>query len=237
MTLAQPKSGYRAATDPVLLAAAIPAKDSDQVLDVGCGVGTAALCLGVRVDVELVGLELSHEYAALGRQNSYANGIMFQVIEGDLFDMPSDLRTQEFDHVMTNPPFYDAGKGSDPDNALKADAHVMGQPLSEWIAACLRRVKSGGTFTIIMRAEKLDEILAATRTKLGAIQALPIAPRAGAPAKRVIVQGIKGRQTPMKLLAPLIMHQGTQHEKDGDSYTKEARSILREGSAIRTMTT
>ena len=39
----QPRTGYRAGVDPVLLAASVPARRGESVLDLGCGVGTAAL--------------------------------------------------------------------------------------------------------------------------------------------------------------------------------------------------
>jgi tRNA1Val (adenine37-N6)-methyltransferase len=45
LRLLQPLRGYRAATDPVLLAAACPATPGQSVLDLGCGAGAAALCL------------------------------------------------------------------------------------------------------------------------------------------------------------------------------------------------
>ena len=54
----QPRSGYRAGVDPVLLAATIPAVSGQRVLELGCGVGAAVLCLGARVaGLELVGVE------------------------------------------------------------------------------------------------------------------------------------------------------------------------------------
>ncbi|MBL4615865.1 MAG: methyltransferase, partial [Magnetovibrio sp.] len=37
VTLNQPKNGYRAAVDPVLLAAAGRAKPGERALDLGCG--------------------------------------------------------------------------------------------------------------------------------------------------------------------------------------------------------
>ncbi|MBC8158750.1 MAG: methyltransferase, partial [Alphaproteobacteria bacterium] len=55
--LFQPVSGYRAAIDPVLLAASIQAGGNEQVLDVGCGVGAVALCLAARLkDVRVYGI-------------------------------------------------------------------------------------------------------------------------------------------------------------------------------------
>jgi tRNA1(Val) A37 N6-methylase TrmN6 len=46
--LRQPRHGYRVAIDAVLLAAAVPAADGDEVADLGAGVGAAALCLLAR---------------------------------------------------------------------------------------------------------------------------------------------------------------------------------------------
>ena len=48
VVMRQPASGYRAATDPVLLAACVAARPGMRVLDAGCGAGAAALCLADR---------------------------------------------------------------------------------------------------------------------------------------------------------------------------------------------
>ncbi|PCH69375.1 MAG: methyltransferase, partial [Rhodobacteraceae bacterium] len=46
--LLQPQSGYRAGVDPVLLAAAVPGRAGQSVLELGCGAGAASLCLAAR---------------------------------------------------------------------------------------------------------------------------------------------------------------------------------------------
>ena len=62
MRLRQPVEGYRAAVDPVFLAAAVDAKAGQRALDLGCGAGAALLCLARRVDGALVdGLEVQPE--------------------------------------------------------------------------------------------------------------------------------------------------------------------------------
>ena len=66
--LRQPVDGYRVAIDPVLLAAAVPARDEDPVLDIGCGTGAASLCLAARVQgCKVVGLERDHALAQLAQ--------------------------------------------------------------------------------------------------------------------------------------------------------------------------
>ena len=44
----QPRAGYRAGIDPVMLAAAVPARPRQSVLELGCGAGTASLCLAAQ---------------------------------------------------------------------------------------------------------------------------------------------------------------------------------------------
>ncbi len=107
LRIEQPRRGYRAGVDPVLLAAAVPARAGERVLDLGCGVGAAGLCLGARVSgVGLTGIEVQPFYADLARRNAARNGIAMDVLQGDLTNPPASLRAVSFDHVITNPPYY-----------------------------------------------------------------------------------------------------------------------------------
>jgi len=231
LRLLQPRRGYRAATDPVLLAAAVAAQAGQSVLDLGCGAGTAALCLGTRVPgLALSGLELQPDYAALARENGARNGMALAVHEGDIAAPPSELRAQTFDHVIANPPYYaptspaadDAGR----DTALRAVA-----PASLWVDAGMRRLKSGGVLTMIHLAERLPALLGALEGR-GSAAVLPLCPRDGRAASRVIVQMRKGGRAPFRLLAPLVVHAGPAHDGDRDSFTPEVQAILREAAAL-----
>ncbi len=227
----QPRKGYRAATDPVLLAAACPALPGQSVLDMGCGAGAAALCLAARVPgVILTGLEVQPAYAALARRNAADNGIALQVETGDLAQMPKALR-RDFDHVIANPPYYPAG-GTPSPVAARARALQVDTPLADWVQAAARRLAPGGWLTLICGADGLPEVLAAMGAKLGSASVLPLQPREGRAALRILLRARKGGKGAFRLLAPLVLHQGAAHDGDRESYTPRANAVLRGGEGL-----
>ncbi|WP_139257740.1 tRNA1(Val) (adenine(37)-N6)-methyltransferase [Natronohydrobacter thiooxidans] len=227
----QPRIGYRAATDPVFLAASVPAKPGESVLELGCGVGVASLCLHARVTgLSLTGVELQPDYAALARRNAAQNGAAMQMIEADLTALPEALRAQSFDHVIANPPYYashgpraqDKGR----DRALREDT-----PLALWIDTALRRCRDGGYVSFIHLTERLPDLLAGFLPR-ASCTVLPLAARAQRPARRVIVQARKGGRAPFTLLPPLVIHQGDSHPGDGEYFTDTVRALMRDTGAL-----
>jgi tRNA1Val (adenine37-N6)-methyltransferase len=231
LRLLQPVKGYRAATDPVLLAAACPATPGESVLDLGCGAGAAVLCLGLRVPgLTLAGLELQPAYADLARRNAERNAIPVEVHDGDLARIPAPLR-RDFDHVIANPPYYHAG-GSPSPVAARARAMQVDTPLSDWVAAATRRLRPGGWLTLICGADGLPDVLAALAPKLGSAAVLPLAAREGRAALRVIIQARKGGRAPFRLLAPFVIHAGATHDGDRENYSPAANAVLRDGADL-----
>lgn len=222
----QPRDGYRAATDPVFLAASVQARAGESVLELGCGVGVASLCLNARVaGLSLTGVEVQGPYAALAIRNAALNTAPLRVIEADLTAMPDDVRAQSFDHVIANPPYYaasgPAARDAGRDRALREET-----PLALWLDVALRRVRDGGFVTLIHLTERLPDLLAGL-TPRACVMVLPLAARAQRPAKRVIVQARKGGRAPLVLLPPLVIHEGDHHPGDGEYFTETVRRIMR----------
>jgi tRNA1(Val) A37 N6-methylase TrmN6 len=233
LMISQPKSGYRAAMDPVLLAAACSVKAGESVLELGCGAGVASLCLGWRVAARFTGLELQPVYADLARRNAMQNGIDLDVVTGDLAQMPADLRMRSFDHVIANPPYFPPASGTKAADPGREIGQREETPLAVWVEQGMKRLYTGGWITMIQNADRLGDLLAALQAQgAGAITVLPIAPRAGRPAGRVIVQARKQARAPLQLLAPLILHSDALHNHDGANLTPQARAILRDGNIL-----
>lgn len=231
LQLLQPRAGYRAATDPVLLAAAMPARAGQQVLELGCGAGVAALCLARRTGAQVTGVELQADYADLARRNAARNGLEMTVIRADLSDLPTEAR-HPFDHVMMNPPFFARHDGTPARDPGRETANREELPLRVWTEVATRRLRPGGWLGVIHLAERLPDLLRALDERIGSMQVLPIAPRHGREAGRVLLMGRKGGRAAFRLLSPMVMHEGADHKATNGAYTPEALRILRGGEPL-----
>lgn len=218
----QPETGFRSGTDAVLLAAAVPARAGEATLELGAGAGTASLCLAARVTgLVLTGVEIDPALAALAQENAATSGVAARFVAADIFALPPALK-RDHDQVFANPPFH--GEGAAPPDPARARALMDEGSLPQWLSIGLQRTVSGGFFTVILRADRLAEALAALPAR--GVNILPLWPRTGMAAKRVILLARKGSRAPMGLLAGLALH-----DAEG-RYTPEAETVLRDGAQL-----
>lgn len=242
LMLRQPARGYRAGIDPVLLAATCPDDGGPDdggpatVLDCGAGIGTVGLCVARRLPHARVTLvEREPSLAGLAADNIAANGLAGRVdlVTADMTEALSRLpqlaaRAGTFDHVLANPPFHADDAGTRSRNPVKDGANAMPEGgLEAWARFMAAMTRGGGTATIIHRADALAAILEVIAGRFGGLKILPIYPRSGEAANRVVVRGIKGSRAPVTLLPPLLIH-----ASGGGGYRPEVEDILRRGGAL-----
>jgi tRNA1Val (adenine37-N6)-methyltransferase len=208
-----------------MLAAAVPAQSDDSVLELGSSTGAASLCLAARVpDSTITGAEIDADLVSLANENAAMNAMADRVrfIQADVLKLPSELRTA-FDHVFCNPPFHHSEAERSPDNS-RARALQDSGDLSDWLETGVKRTASNGSFTMILRADRLGEALGALPEH--GVSIFPLWPKRDAPAKRVLIHLQLGKRTPFALLPGLVLH-----EVDG-RYTPEADAVLRDGAPL-----
>lgn len=218
--------GHRSGLEPVLMAACVPARPGQRVLEGGTGAGAGLLCLAARVSpLAGVGIELDPALAALARRNLAANGATgLEVLAADLTETAAPAG-DGFHHAFANPPWH-AGTAS-PDAARDVARRATPGLLSHWVAALCRGLRHRGSVTLALPAAALAEAASALRhSGCGGIAVLPLWPRQGVAARLVIVQGALGSRAGSTLHPGLVLH-----EADG-RFTPQADAILRDGAAL-----
>ena len=226
VALHQPETGYRAGMDAVLLAAALEARPDEQLVEFGCGAGAALLCAATRLETaRFMGVERDALAAELARENVMMNRLTdrVRIAHGDITALGPEVRA---DQVFFNPPFFDDPSALRPPKPEKRGAWLSGEaPLPDWIRAAARVLTAKGRLTLIHRADRLADILAALEKSFGSVAIRPVLPRADQPAKRVLVTARIGGRAPLVLHAPFVLHEGETH-------SPAAEAVLRGRTAI-----
>lgn len=154
--IVQLKGGHRFSTDDVLAAwyGTSWCPSASRVLDLGSGLGTAALVAAWRLPgARLVTVEAQEESVRLARLSAAYNGLdasRYDIRFGDLRD-PSVLDPQErFDLVLGTPPYWPLEAGVHGDHPQKiACRFEMRGDIADYAACAARHLDAGGIFACV----------------------------------------------------------------------------------------
>ena len=220
ITLFQPIEGYKSGIDPIFLAFFADVRETDTVLDFGCGVGASMFALKFFYpSTKIHGIDIQEHLIDLAGKNIEAN--KFDGISCSLSCFSKlDVKV---DSIIMNPPYYGAGKFIHPQNEILQKANVEGElKLKDWIFYAAQYLKNKGRISIVHRVESLEEILTLlVKNNFGGIATFPLWPKEGKLAKRIVVNAVKNSKKPSRLFPGIILH---THD---NRYTLEAEEILR----------
>jgi tRNA1(Val) A37 N6-methylase TrmN6 len=234
LVLRQPLKGHRVGHDAVLLAAATSVRPGDLAVELGAGVGAAGLAVARRVDDLAVTLvEIEPTLTALARENAARNQLAERVhalcldvaAPPEVF-VAAGLAAAAADHVLMNPPF-NAAQNPSPERGRRLAHEATPDSLTRWAETAAWLLRPAGIVTLIWRADRLDEALAALSADFGALGILPVHPKPGAPAIRVLVRAVKASRASLTLLPGFFL------SDEAGKPTAQAEAVLREGAVLR----
>lgn len=227
--VSQPGNGFRAGLDSVLLGAAVSPK-SASLLDLGAGAGTAALvAMTHNTALSATLVESDPEMAALAAHNLAANDLAgrgrvltLDVTARGKARAAAGLPADHYESVIANPPFFDPGRGTAPSDARAAARHMDAAALDRWVKTAATHAAADGETIFVFPAHALVGLLTSFSARFGAIKVLPLTPREGESATRILVRGIKGSRAPLSLLASRALHL-----PEGRGFRPEFEAIFR----------
>lgn len=235
VTYAQFVNGYRTGLEPVLLAALVPARASESVLEAGCGAGAGLLCLNARVPgLNLTGIEADADTITLARYNLNRNDVSnYTLFHTEIPEIPRSLRQTcgnpngRFHHAFANPPWHPSGATPTSHPRRRRALFCDRNGWSCWISALAAWVMPGGTLSLALPAAAVCEAMRRLHeAEFGSITVFPLWPKAGRRAKIVLLQAVLGGRAGTAISPGLIIH-----EEDGQ-YTLATRRVLRDGAAL-----
>lgn len=221
----QPRRGYRFSIDAVLLAHQVRMPPGETVLDLGTGCGIVPLILCYRCPwISVWAVEIQAPLAELAARNARRNRLQDRMVvcHADLRELKKVELPGIFDVIVTNPPYRRPNSGRlNPDGQRAVARHELKAGLADFLQCARQRLGDGGRFFVIYSTERLPELMSAMQSSgIEPKWLRMVHTRRHYDAKRVLVEGVKGAKSGVRVAPPLVV-QGI----DGQ-YSHEVRAMF-----------
>ncbi len=225
LLIRQLANGYRFSIDAVLLAEFCKPRPNERILDIGTGCGIIPLLLAWKhAGISLVGVEIQSGLAELADYNVRQNGMeeRIEIFHEDIQVFKPSRPEELFDGIVSNPPYRRPLSGRINPNPQKALArHEILITLDKLLGKVRALLRTAGWFSLIYPAERMAELFGAMRRVNIEPKCLrPVYSTMGAPARLVLVGGVKAGRPGLKVEQPLVIY-----NPDG-GYTDEVAAMM-----------
>ena len=225
LRILQSRKGYRFSLDSVLLATFASPRGAEKVVDLGAGSGVVSLILAkLHPNLAVTGLEVQETMVTCAQKSARLNQLESRVtiLQCDVRRIAKVLPPGGADLVVCNPPYRKPTSGRISPNTEKQIArHEVKASLGDFLRAGAYLLPAKGRMTVSYPAVRCVDLLAIMReANIEPKRLRMVHSFAGAEASLVLVEGVKGGRSGLKILAPLVIYE------KGKQYGTEVASIL-----------
>ncbi len=211
---------FRLSTDSVLLADFVRLRGAGRGIDLGCGSGILPLLLLERDEkLHMTGLELLPDAAETARENLVRNGLTArgEILVGDIRRSRELFPPGSFDFAVSNPPYFPEESGAVPPRAERAAARSEENcSLAELSAAAAWLLRTGGSFFLVHRPERLSELcVTLSAAGLEPKRLRPVCHRAEKAPSLLLLEARRGGRPGLRFEPTLVLSaaDGTESEE------------------------
>ncbi len=211
LKIIQASDSYRFSVDSILLLNFIRVKNYEKIIDLGTGSGIIPLLLfGKRKGLSIYGVEIQKDLADMARRSVGLNNLQehITIIQEDFRNLKNIFKNQQFDVVVSNPPYISLGQGKiNPSSSRAIARHEIKGNLEDVISVSNYLLKNKGRIYLIYRSAKLIKLAIALK-KYGIETKVVkfIHPRQGENANLVLIEGVKRGKEELKIENPIFQY-------------------------------
>ena len=183
-----------------------------RILDIGTGCGILPIILYEKSKSNIIGVEIQKVMSEIAKKNIENNNLSdrIEITHKDIKEYKNIFKKDEFDSIVTNPPYFEFKGDIDQINNLEQIAkarHNIDITIEEIIKISSYLLINKGYFSMVFRSERLVEILTLMKEyKLIPKRMKNVYTKRDENAKICLVEGIKDAKDGFEIESPIYIY-------------------------------
>ena len=222
---------FKLGTDAVLLAHFANTSRTTRAADLGSGTGVVAILLALDAPALTIDcVDILPEAVALTAENAAHNGLeRVRAHHADICAIREVLPAGAYDLVVSNPPYFPAGSGFRASSDIADAREESFCTLDDVCRAAGYLLRWGGRFALVHRPERLAEIIVSmAKHGIEPKRLRMVVPSAARAPSLVLIEGRRGGNPGLEILAPLILQDecGEESSEMREIYHRKSKGIF-----------
>jgi tRNA1Val (adenine37-N6)-methyltransferase len=218
----QERTAMKVGTDGVLLGAWVNVSNAKSILDIGTGTGVISIMLAQRSQAHITAIEIEKNAAEEATENAQSSiwSERITILNQSLQQFQQNC-TEQFDLIVSNPPFFSNSKKSKCEYlAMAKHNHLL--PFPELVEKSLKLMSPNGKLAVILPVSETKKIIQlAEKAGLYLLRITKVYPGNLHPPHRFLLELGKNPETAEKDILHI-------HTSDGNDFTEKYKKLTRD---------